>query len=63
MVKSHSAIRIFGFSIFLTVAALLFVWFQMSIAALLITLILIIVEITFSFENAVINAKVFVKNV
>ena len=58
MVKSHSAIRIFGFSIFLTVAALLFVWFQMSIAALLITLILIIVEITFSFENAVINAKV-----
>ena len=61
MVKSHSAIRIFGFSIFLTVAALLFVWLQMSIAALLITLILIIVEITFSFENAVINAKVLSK--
>lgn len=61
LLHTHSPFRIFGFSIFITIFAILFVWLNMGAAAIVITLILILVEITFSFENAVINAKVLSK--
>jgi hypothetical protein len=51
-------LRVFGFSIFLTVAALLVAAFGLGFGAAVTTLILIAIEIAFSFDNAVINAKV-----
>lgn len=55
---SHAPLRIFAFSVFVTLATLLGVAFGMGPKALFIALILIVVEITFSFENAIINAKI-----
>jgi len=48
----------FGFSLLVTVGAMLAVLFGMGVQAALVMTVLILVEITFSFENAVINAKV-----
>lgn len=55
---SHSPFRIFAFSALATIVALLGVSFGMGLSALYVVLILIVVEITFSFDNAIINAKV-----
>jgi len=55
---SHSPYRIFGFSALATLAILLAVFFRLGTSALVATLILVVIEITFSFENAIINAKV-----
>ncbi len=55
---SHSPLRIFAFSGLATVATLFGVFFGMGLSALYVVLILIVVEITFSFDNAIINAKV-----
>lgn len=54
----HSALRIFGFSIFATLATLIAVAVGMGWGALFVTVILMVVELTFSFDNAIINAKV-----
>lgn len=51
-------LRIFGFSVFLTVAAILAALFGMGPAAAVTTVILIAIEIAFSLDNAIINAKV-----
>jgi hypothetical protein len=51
-------LRFFGFSLAVTLAALLGAMLGMGWSALLVTVVLILVEVTFSFENAVINAKV-----
>jgi hypothetical protein len=51
-------LRYFGFSLAVTVAALLGTMLGMGWEALLVTVVLVLVEVTFSFENAVINAKV-----
>ncbi len=51
-------IKYFGFSLTVTAAALLGSLFSLGIEAALVMLVLVLVEITFSFENAVINAKV-----
>ena len=51
-------LRYFGFSLAVTVAALLWSLLDLGWGALLIMVVLILVEVTFSFENAVINAKV-----
>jgi len=59
--SSHSPLRIFGFSIIATVAILAGVSFGVGVGALVITLILAVVELTFSFDNAIINAKVLGK--
>lgn len=48
----------FGFSLAVTLASLAWALFGMGPAAFLIMCVLILVEVTFSFENAVINAKV-----
>jgi hypothetical protein len=51
-------LRYFGFSLAVTVAALVGALFGLGWSALLVMMVLILVEVTFSFENAVINAKV-----
>ncbi len=48
----------FGFSLAVTIAALFGALFGLGWSALLVMIVLILVEVTFSFENAVINAKV-----
>jgi hypothetical protein len=53
-----SALRVFGFSALASLAILVSVLFGVGPGALVITLILAVVELTFSFDNAIINAKV-----
>lgn len=57
-VGSHSPLRIFAFSVTVTVASLVAITIGLGPAALLVALILIAVELAFSFDNAIINAKV-----
>lgn len=54
----HHPLRIFFITGFITIASLLFVGFDMGTSALFTALVLILVEVTFSFDNAIINAKV-----
>lgn len=61
MLHPHSPFRIFAFSALASLAVLAVVLFGVGPAALLVTLILAVVEITFSFDNAIINAKVLGK--
>jgi hypothetical protein len=58
---SHSPLRIFGISGFLTVFGVLAVLLGMGVDAAVVTLILIAVEVAFSFDNAIINAKTLAK--
>jgi hypothetical protein len=51
-------LRYFGFSLAVTIASLVGALFGLGWGALLVMIVLILVEVTFSFENAVINAKV-----
>lgn len=51
-------LRQFGGSLFLTVFAVAGVWFWLGLGAMLVTLVLIAIEIAFSFDNAIVNAKV-----
>lgn len=55
---SRSPYRIFAFSTISTLFILLAVYFGMGTAALITTLILVVIEVTFSFDNAIINAKI-----
>jgi hypothetical protein len=55
---SHSPFRIFAVSGTLTVAVLVAVYVYLGFAAALTTLLLMLIEITFSFDNAIINARV-----
>jgi hypothetical protein len=54
---NKSSLRIFGFSGLLTVAVLAIVLLTLGFSAMVVTLILIAIEIAFSFDNAIINAK------
>jgi len=56
-----STLRIFGFSLAASLGILVSVLLGLGGGALLITLILAVVEVTFSFDNAIINAKVLGK--
>lgn len=56
--SAHSPYRIFAFSVLASLGILLAVLFGVGPGALVLTLILAVVEITFSFDNAIINAKV-----
>lgn len=58
---SHSPWRIFALSGLLSVGALIGIFVGMGLSALTVALILIAVEIAFSFDNAIINAKVLAK--
>lgn len=55
---SHSPFRIFLFSGTVTLLAVALVWYYMGFGAALTILVLMAIEITFSFENAIINARV-----
>jgi hypothetical protein len=57
LIHPGSAFRIFAFSITATCATLIAVAVGLGWKALYVTLILMIVEVTFSFDNAIINAK------
>jgi len=60
MKKLHatSYARIFGISAALTIGTLVAVFFGMGVSALLVTILLVVIELSFSFDNAIINAKV-----
>lgn len=51
-------LRTFGISAFLTVAAIVGAFFGLGVSAALSIIVLIAIEISFSFDNAIINAKV-----
>jgi len=61
LLHAHSPFRIFAFSAITSVAILLAVMLGMGMGALLTAVILAVVELTFSFDNAIINAKVLGK--
>ena len=58
MKKLHSAhpLRIFWISAVLTAILGVYVFIQMGISGLWIYIVLVILEVTFSFDNAVINS-------
>lgn len=58
LLHSHSPFRIFAISGTITLAALVAVYHYLGPTAAGITLVLMLIEITFSFENAIINARV-----
>jgi hypothetical protein len=51
-------IRYFGTSLVITIAAIAFALFGMGVSAAISTTILIAIEIAFSFDNAILNAKI-----
>jgi uncharacterized protein len=51
-------VRYFAFSVFLTVASIVVALLALDVSAALTTIVLIAIEISFSFDNAIINAKV-----
>lgn len=55
---ANHPLRIFFVSGIITIACLLFVGKTMGMHALFVTFVLILVELTFSFDNAIINARV-----
>lgn len=55
---SHSPFRIFAISGTITLGALIAVYVFLGLEAAFVTLVLMVIEITFSFENAIINARV-----
>jgi hypothetical protein len=50
--------RSFGGSIIISILALVFVYLYLGWQAALVTLALMVIEVTFSFDNAIVNAKV-----
>lgn len=54
----QSPFRIFAFSVIASIAIIAAVIYGVGWSALFITLVLVVIEITFSFENAIINAKI-----
>lgn len=58
---AHSPLRIFGVSALLSILVLTLVGINMGMAALLTTVVLVIIETAFSFDNAIINAKILAR--
>lgn len=56
--RRHSPTRIFAVSTLISLAALVFVAATLGWQAALVTLALIVIEMTFSFDNAIINARI-----
>jgi hypothetical protein len=59
--SADSPLRIFAFSALASLGILVGVLLGVGVEALVLTLILAVVEITFSFDNAIINAKVLAR--
>ena len=51
-------LRIFFITGLITLTSLVLVWYYMGVSSLLICIVLILVEVTFSFDNAIINARI-----
>ncbi|MFZ1812239.1 MAG: DUF475 domain-containing protein [Candidatus Saccharimonadales bacterium] len=58
LVHPHHPFRIFFVSGFITLLSLVLVNHYLGMSAMLLTFVLMLVEITFSFDNAIINARV-----
>jgi uncharacterized protein len=58
LLHSHSPFRIFAVSGVISIVALVLVFIYLGPPAAFLTLVLMAIEITFSFDNAIINAKV-----
>lgn len=58
LLHSHHPLRIFFVTGLITVLSLGFVGIELGTAALMTALVLVLIEITFSFDNAIINAKI-----
>lgn len=58
LLNPHSPTRIFAVSVLISIAALVFVAMTLGFQAALLTLALIVIEMTFSFDNAIINARI-----
>lgn len=58
LLSPTSPFRIFSISALCSVIALALVWMFMGIEATFVVLILMVIEVTFSFDNAIVNAKV-----
>lgn len=56
--KATHLFRSFGGSIIISLLALVFVYVYLGWEAALVTLALMVIEVTFSFDNAIVNAKV-----
>src|SRR5689334_19317367 len=61
LVHAHSPLRIFAVSAIATIAAVVGTLIGKGPEAMLVALILIVVEVAFSFDNAILNAKVLAK--
>jgi hypothetical protein len=58
LLHPHHPLRIFFVSGLITIFSLIFIGFELGATALFVALVLIVIEVTFSFDNAIINAKV-----
>lgn len=56
--KPQSSLRTFAISGLVTLVVLGLVFGYLGLSAMLVTLVLIMIEVTFSFDNAIVNAKV-----
>lgn len=56
--RKNESLRIFAISGLITIGALIGVYGYLGWQAAFVTLVLIVIEITFSFENAIINARI-----
>lgn len=61
MIHPHSPYRIFAFSALTTLAVLITVAFNLGVSGLIVAAVLVIVETAFSFDNAIINAKILAR--
>lgn len=57
----HSSVRIFWFSALVTIGSLVGIFMGMGWSGLFIALILVVIEVTFSFDNAILNARVLAR--
>ena len=58
MFAKDSLLRIYGFSLIVSIGLLVFVGVELGLAALAVAIMLAALEVTFSFDNAIINAKI-----
>lgn len=56
-----NALRYFGVSLFITIASIFIAYFELGWGAVFTIIVLIAVEFSFSFDNAIINAKVLTR--
>ena len=62
LLHSHHPFRIFWFSVLLTLGLGSLIFSHMGVSGLWLFTILVVLEVTFSFDNAVINSKVWAGN-